>query len=316
MNVLVIGGTGLVGSYLLPELLKAGHGVSAITRTTSKIDRIRDLGAHGILGDILRPQSFLAALHDRPEFIVMLAMPGIRPGQRINRKRKEALRTETNGIFRNSIELAMHYNAPIILPSGTSYQTGPGEMADETWPIRRTGLAAVGMDTDEMVSQAIRTRKPGVIQLIFGRIYGNGGLFRVQYDMLRRNRYKIIGKGENYIPLIHAADAADAIVKSIEQKPIGEKFIIADDTAVKQRDFANHMASLMGLGPPGNIPGPLIKLVLGRDLYELLTMNCTVTNQKAKNILGWKPAYPSYQVGLEQTIREMSDHPPYFSQAY
>jgi nucleoside-diphosphate-sugar epimerase len=130
--------------------------------------------------------------------------------------------------------------------------------------------------------------------------------------MLMRNRYKIIGKGENYIPLIHAGDAADAIMKSIEKKPYGEKFIIADDTAVTQKEFTKHMASLMGLRPPGSIPGPMVKLLLGKDLYELVTMNCIVSNQKAKKMLGWKPAYPSYQIGLEQTIKEMSDHPPYF----
>ena len=312
MNILVIGGTGLVGSYLLPLLVKYGHDVFALTRAASKIDRIKGIGARGMLGNILEPQAFLKELPEKPDFIILLAMPGITPGKRISKKRKAALRAETTGFFQNSMDLAIHFNAPIILPSGTSYQTGHGEIADETWPIRRVGLTEVGIDTDEMVKQAVRTGKPEIIQLIYGRIYGNGGLFRFQYEMLKKNRYKIIGKGENYIPLIHASDAANAIIKAIEKKPFGEKFIIADDTPVTQRDFTNYIADLMNLKQPGSIPGSIIKMALGRDIYELISMNCLVSNKKAKSILGWNPEYPSYRTGLEQTIKDMGKNQPYF----
>ena len=312
MNILVIGGTGLVGSYLLPQLVKNRHVVFALTRAASKIDKIKDIGARGILGDILEPQAFLKELPEKPNFIILLAMPGITPGQRISKKRKTALRAETTGFFRNSMDLAIHFNAPILLPSGTSYQTGHGEIADETWPIRRVGLTEVGSDTDEMINRAARTGRPEIIQLIYGRIYGNGGLFRFQYDMLKKKKFKIIGKGENYLPVIHANDAANAIIKSIEKKPFGEKFIIADDTPVKQRDFTNYMADLMDLKRPGNIPGFIIRMALGKDIYELISMNCMVSNKKAKSILGWNPEYPSYRTGLEQTIKDMGENQPYF----
>ncbi len=312
MKIFLIGGTGLVGSYLLPKLVKSGHEVFALTRATSKIDKIKEIGARGILGDILKPQAFLKELSEKPHFIILLAMPGITPGKRIGKKRKAALKAETTGFFRNSMDLAVHFNAPIILPSGTSYQTGHGEIADETWPIRRVGLTEVGSDTDEMINRAVRTGKPEIIQLIYGRIYGNGGLFRFQYDMLKKNRFKIIGKGENYIPVIHANDAANAIIKSIEKKPFGEKFIIADDTPVKQRDFTNYMADLMNLKQPGSIPGSIIKIALGKDIYELISMNCLVSNKKAKSILGWNPEYPSYRTGLDHTIKEMGENQPYF----
>ena len=312
MNILVIGGTGLVGSYLLPQLVKSGHDVFALTRAAYKMDKITDLGARGILGDILEPQAFLEKLTAKPEFIILLAMPGITPGKRINKKRKAVLRAETVGFFRNSMDLAIYFNAPIILPSGTSYQTGLSEIADETWPIRRVGLTEVGRDTDEMINQALRIGRPEFIQLIYGRIYGNGGLFRFQYDMLKKNRYKIIGKGENYIPVIHANDAASAIIKSMDKKPFGEKFIIADDTPVTQRDFTNYLADLMDLKRPGSIPGSVIKIALGKDIVELISTNCRVSNKKAKSILGWNPEYPSYRTGLEHAIKELKENRPYF----
>jgi 2-alkyl-3-oxoalkanoate reductase len=313
MKIFVIGGTGLVGSYLLPRLVEKGNEVFALTRTSDKIERINKLGAFGLLGDIRHPKAFNSNLPDKLDIIVLLAMPSVKPGHRMTKKRKEELRKETNDFFRNSMDLAIHYNIPIILPSGTSFKTENNEIADETWPILRKGLTEIGKDTDEMVNQAIKTQNPKVIQLLYGKIYGNGGLFRFMYNMMEKGRSKIIGKGDNYIPNIHASDAASAIIKAIEKLPIGEKLIIADDTAVTQKDFTNYMAELMNKKQPGHIPAFIIKLVLGNDFYEIIRLNCKVSNSKAKRLLDWKPEFPSYKEGLEITIKEIKENKNYFA---
>jgi nucleoside-diphosphate-sugar epimerase len=307
MRILLIGGTGLVGSYLLPGLVEKGNEVYALTRSYDKIERINKSGAFGLLGDIRNFQVLKSNLPDKLDIIVLLAMPSVMPGQRMTKKRKQQLRNETNDFFRNSMDLATQYDIPVILPSGTSFKTENDEIADETWPILRIGLTEIGKDTDEMVNQAIINQNPKVIQLLYGKIYGNGGLFRFMYNMMEKGRSKIIGKGDNCIPNIHASDAASAIIKAIEKLPIGEKFIIADDTAVTQKDFTMYMAELMHKKPPGHIPAFIIRWVLGKDFYEIIRMNCRVSNEKAKRLLDWKPAYPSYKEGLEMTIKEMKE---------
>jgi nucleoside-diphosphate-sugar epimerase len=313
MKILVIGGTGLVGSYLLPQLIEKEHEVYALTRDENKIAKINALGAHGILGDIRTPQGFEKILPEKLDVIVLLAMPSVKPGHRMSKKIKADLRKETNDFFQNSMELAIRYDIPIILPGGTSYRTMENEIADETWPILRIGLTEIGADTDEMVTQAIQTNHPKVVQLIYGKIYGNGGLFRFMYNMMAKGRGMIIGKGENCIPNIHASDAASAIVKSIEIMPIGEKLIIVDDTPVSQKDFNNYMAELMHQKKPGHIPAFFIKFILGNDFYEIIRMNSRVSNEKAKRILGWYPQFPSYKEGLEVTIKEMKEKKNYFA---
>jgi 2-alkyl-3-oxoalkanoate reductase len=313
MKILVIGGTGLVGSYLLPRLIKDGNEVYALTRDETKIDRIRKLGAYGILGNIRTPVSFKNNLPNSLDIIVLLAMPSVKPGHRMTRKTKEELRKETNDFFRNSMDLAIQYNIPIILPGGTSFKTEKDQIADETWPILRIGLTEIGKDTDEMINNAIKTNNPKVIQLIYGKIYGNGGLFRFMYEMMKKGRSRIIGDGENCIPNIHARDAASAIIKAIEKMPIGEKFIIADDAAVTQKDFTIYMADIMNRKKPGHIPGFIIKLILGKDFYEVIRMNCKVSNAKAKSILGWNPEFQSYREGLIETIKEIEKNKNYFA---
>jgi nucleoside-diphosphate-sugar epimerase len=312
MKVLVIGGTGLVGSYLLPKLIDNNNEVYALTRTENKIERIKKLGAFAILGDIRNLQTFKNSLPDKIDIIVLLAMPSVKPGHRMTKKRKAELTSETNDFFRNSMNLATEYNIPVILPGGTSYNTKNDEIADENWQIQRIGLAEIGKDTDDMINKAIKNNSPKVIQLIYGKIYGNGGLFRFIYNMMNKDRSKIIGTGENFIPNIHASDAANAIVKTIEKLPVGEKFMICDDTPVTQKDFTLYMAKLMNKKKPGYVPAFIVKLILGKDFYEIIKMNCKVSNAKAKKVLGWYPEYPSYIEGLKATIKEMKEKSNYF----
>ncbi len=311
MKVFVIGGTGLVGSYLLPELVKSKYQVLALTRSQHKIKKINLLGAKAILGDIREPTSFSEQLKNI-DFIILLAMPSMTPGKRITKKRKEELKKDTNDFFRNSLDLAIQYNVPIILPGGTSFRTIENEVADETWPIVRTGITEIGTDTDIMVEEAIKLNNPKIIQFIYGKIYGNGGLFRFMFEMMKKNRFRILGKGNNFIPNIHAEDAAEAIIKAIEKKPFGQKFIISDDEPVTQKDFNNYMAKCMGKKELKNIPGLIIKFIIGKDLYYVITMSCKVSNKKAKKILGWELKYPSYKIGLPETIKEMQINEPYF----
>ncbi len=312
MNILLIGGTGLVGSYLLPKLSKAGHNVFALTRSTWKVPLINKLGAHALQGDILNPDSF-TGLVKNPDLIILLAMPAVKPGKRITKRRFDELKEETTGFFRNSIDLAKRYHIPVILPGGTSYNTRDGEVADETWPIYRKGLSGIGEETDIIIDKAIEKGTPKVVQLIYGKIYGNGGLFRLLFEWMQKGKFRTIGNGENCIPNIHADDAAEAILKSVEKIPVGEKFIIADDFAVSQTDFNCHIADLLKLEHPKHIPGFIIRMVLGKDLYQVVTMNCRVTNIKAKTMLGWVPGFPSYREGLENAIGAMVERKPYFS---
>jgi len=314
MKIFVIGATGLTGSYLLPRLVGEGHEVWALTRSAGKTAKIEALGAKVIIGDIRLPSQFIPHLYGTPDIIILLAMPAVTPGERITRKRKKALKEETNDFFRNSMEMALKFDVPVILPGGTSFRTRDGEVADETWSIRRKGILEIGSDTDLMVADAISKGNPKIIQLLYGKIYGNGGLFRKMFDMMRSGRMKIIGKGRNCIPNIHASDAASAILCAIEKLPVGHRFIIADDTPVTQAEFTALMARLMNKNKPGRIPGFIVRLVIGKDLYVVISMDCKVSNEKAKKMLGWKPVYASYIEGLENVIGEMMTREPYFSQ--
>ncbi len=52
MHVLVVGATGAVGRQLVPQLLAAGHLVTATTRSPAKADSLRAAGAEPVVLDV------------------------------------------------------------------------------------------------------------------------------------------------------------------------------------------------------------------------------------------------------------------------
>ena len=52
MKVFFAGASGVIGIRLIPLLVKAGHQVTAMTRTPSKTDLLRDLGADPVVCDV------------------------------------------------------------------------------------------------------------------------------------------------------------------------------------------------------------------------------------------------------------------------
>ena len=71
MKVFVAGASGVLGAQLVPELVAAGHQVVAMTRTASKQDGLRALGARPVVADALDPEAVARVVGEaEPEVIV------------------------------------------------------------------------------------------------------------------------------------------------------------------------------------------------------------------------------------------------------
>ncbi len=300
MRIFVIGGSGFLGGFLVPRLIATGHQVSVLTRSVQKQHALKEQGADSIIGDILQPDSFRPFVRS-PELIVFIAMPPVKPG-RTSKRQFRKLRDITTGFFQHAIDLARHFDCPILLTAGSNYHSSEDKIFTEQDPIQRFGMAKIGEYTDPLIAPLLNSNSPSGILMMPGQIYGPGGLFQTMYRWIKSGKYRIIGRGDNYMPRIYVEDLAEAYVQAIERMPLGERFLIADDTPCTVNDFAQFIARELDLPPVRHVARGFVRLAAGKLPYETITMNSKVSNQKAKRTLGWKPQY-GFREGIRKTNR-------------
>ena len=85
MKVFLAGATGVLGRSLVPQLVARGHEVVGMTRSASKQDLVRSLGARPVMADALDSHAVAQAvamrflLHDCPPEIAREAFRRLRP---------------------------------------------------------------------------------------------------------------------------------------------------------------------------------------------------------------------------------------------
>ena len=303
MHILLLGGSGFLGTRLSCILTDRGHRVDVVTRGADNRSRIERTGARAIVGDFVHEAPAVLEHAGKPDAVVLIAAPRLF-GRRLTERRIRTYRAEVTAIFRATIAFGRRLDRPLVLSSGTSFRTRGEEVADETWPIERFGATRIGEQTDEIVASAVAASQP-LIQMLPGQIYGPGGMFKAIVDMARRGRNGFFGDGSNRIPKIYVDDCAEAFALAVERSsslPPGTRYIVADDVACTSREFSEELSRCLKLGPPRRIPAFVARLVIGRALYETVTANCRVTNEKLKRELGWRPRHPSFREGVPAAV--------------
>ncbi len=299
MKILHIGGTGFLGSHIVRKLIQRNHDLTLITRDPDREMPFDKTKVKFIKGDVLQLDKL--EISGKFDVLVYTAMVPFKPGRISNKKFKE-LEIITRQYLQNTIDLARKLSCPLILTSGASFETKGSEVADETWPIARKGMAALGTCYDEMIREIKNRNAIPLIEMLPAQIYGNGGLFNKMISMAKRGKVVILGRGDNYLPRIHVEDCADAYVLAIEKLPFGKRFIICDDESVCVKDFMLHLAKIFDVPNIVKIPKFILSLVIGKHVFSTLTMNTQVSNALIRKELGWEPHYPTYREGLRSLI--------------
>ena len=284
--------------------MRKKHIVTVLTRSEEKSAYLESQRFNAVVGDLLQPDSFLYHLPPQ-DVVISIARPGFKPG-RMSSKQFALLQKQTTTFFSTVVQVAENFGCPLVATLGTSFRTTGKQVATEEWPIDRIGIAKLGEYIDPLIFMISHQHTPPLIQMLPGEIYGPGGLFRdYMYEWIKTGQYRIIGSGNNYIPRVHVDDCAQAYVHVLEKMPVGEKFIIADDGPCTLKEFTYFIADSMDVPHPKTAPGFLTRLIMGKMLHETVTMNCRVSNEKAKNELGWKLNYPTYREGIPAAIEEI-----------
>ncbi|MEO0589219.1 MAG: SDR family NAD(P)-dependent oxidoreductase [Pseudomonadota bacterium] len=189
---------------------------------------------------------------------------------------------------------ALEGRALFYLSSTGVYGDAGGAWVDESAPtVAQTGAgrrnARAEADKAWLELGARSFRLPG--------IYGPG---RSALDRVRDGRARRIDVPGQVFSRVHVDDIVSGVVAALAQDAPPGAYNLGDDWPASGNAVTEHACQLLGITPP-----PLETLEqaslseMARGFYA---ENRRVANGKAKRVLGWKPAYPTYFEGLSALL--------------
>jgi nucleoside-diphosphate-sugar epimerase len=313
MKIFVAGATGALGRPLVTQLVQRGHEVTGMTRSESKQDLLRELGAKPVVADALDPDAVARAVAEaEPDVIVhqLTAISAMNP-RRMERDFALTNRLRTEGtdhlLAAGRAVGVKRFVAQSFAPWPYARTGGPVKTEDDpldtTPPAQvRTTLEAIKY-LEEAVTAADWTEG---IALRYGGFYGPGtsiGLNPVgeQIEMIQQRKLPIAGKGTAVWSFIHIEDAAAATVEAVEH---GERgiFNVVDDEPAPIAEWLPVLAKEVGAKPPRRVPLWLARLI-GGDVAAIMMSDLRgQDNTKAKRQLGWQPRYASWRDGFARGL--------------
>jgi nucleoside-diphosphate-sugar epimerase len=316
MKIFVAGATGVLGRELVPQLVARGHEVVGMTRTASKQDGLRALGARPVVADALDPDAVAQAVASaEPEVIVhqLTALSGkmsLRDARHPDRsamaRMSNRLRTEaTDHLLAAGRAVGARRFVAQSFGAFRFARTG-GPVLSEADPLD-PDLRQTGQEASLYLEEAVTTIDWGEgLALRYGGFYGPGTGISLAPDAvmagpIRKRRFPIVGGGGGVWSFIHIEDAAAATAIAVEQGQPGIYYIV-DNEPAPVREWLPVLASVLDAKPPRRIPRWLGRLAAGEMATLMMTEARGASNEKAKRELGWRLRYPSWRQGFAQGL--------------
>jgi nucleoside-diphosphate-sugar epimerase len=304
MRVFVAGATGALGRHLVPELVTAGHEVTATTRTPGKVAQLREAGAEPVVVDGLDREAVIAAVRAAsPEVIVhqMTALAGMRSLRNPDKQFAVTSELRTRGTDNLLAAAAQAGTRRVIAQgyagAGPDKPSGGGLKTEEDPPDWRPIRSAVqGPAAVRHVEETVPREAPEGIVLRYGSFYGPGASDFL-LDMLRKRQVPVIGGGTGVWSFIEITDAAAATLAAVEAGAPGLYNVVDDDPA-PVAEWLPYLAKVAGAKPPLHVPAWLGRLLAGEFVVAQMTTSRGSSNEKARKELGWEPRYPSWREGF------------------
>jgi nucleoside-diphosphate-sugar epimerase len=145
MRVFLAGASGSIGQHLVPRLVRAGHVVGAMTRTPSKLEALRQLGAEPILCDVFDRDALFAAVADfKPDVVINQLTDLPADAADIWRFADLNARIRSEGSD-NLLEAARQNGSPKVLAQSVAWQLPEGPDALSVEELERSVLAQGGV---------------------------------------------------------------------------------------------------------------------------------------------------------------------------
>lgn len=304
MRVLVTGGTGHIGSYIIPDLIAAGHEVTGLARSDKAAEALVALGATVRRGDIADLGELKAAAAASDGVIHVAHRQDLLPTGGI-----DAVAAAERQIMLAYGEALEGSGKPLVV-SGSIGSPGwepLGRPATEKDPAVPGGPAYKGTlrvrnDVERtVIGLAERGVRSSVVRIATIAHSTTDAGFLPLLIKLAKDKGVIgyPGDGANLWPAVHARDLATLFRLALEKGEAGRYWHGIEGDSMPFRTIAEAIGSRLGV-PAVSIPADVLMLpgYFG-FLANLVTLDLPASNLITRQALGWEPVQPGLLADMD-----------------
>ena len=267
MKIFITGGTGLVGSHLIPLLLQKKHTVTALSRNIEK--------AQSILGNNVEFCDSLGKLTSLDEYDAVINLAG-EPiaGKRWTELQKQKLCQSRWEITKKLTQLIKAgTNPPQVFISGSAigYYGNKGDIivTEDTEPHEEfTHKLCRTWEAFAMEAESSKTRvcllRTGIV------LSSKGGMLAKILPIFKLGLGGTTGSGKQYISWIHIEDMAGIISFLLTTSQINGAINMTSPIPVTNKKFSKTLANVLKLPCIFKVPSIVISLFMGEASTLLL----------------------------------------------
>ena len=289
MHVFVTGGTGLVGTPVVAELLAHGHTVTGLARSEASAEALRSAGAAPLSGGLADLDVVRSGARDADGVVHLAFGNDFSSADALARSVQE----ETASLTAVG-EVLVGSDRPLVTVSGTPWV--PGRLSTEEDPLPTDGpVGGRGRTVQAVLGLADRGVRTAAVRLP-RTVHrdGEGGFAGLLTQRARQEGVSgYPGDGTQRWPAVHALDLAVLFRLVLEGAPAGTAWHAVADEGDAVRDIAAVIGRRLGL-PVESLPAEAFG-----PLGPVFAMDQPSSSRHTREALGWEPTHPSLLEDLE-----------------
>lgn len=322
MNILVTGGTGYIGEYFIPELLKQGHNVRLLVRNLEKGTKLFGNQCEYFIGDVTDKNSLDGSCYGMDVVFHMVAKSG---NELPNDESFAAFRTINVEGTRNMIKESQKSGIKKFIFVSSIAAMG---IVKET-PITEHSQCKPFLpyqvskyEAERLLSQEYQENKFPFICVRPTKVYGIGEhefSYLTLAKLCKKGIFPRVGKGKNYTSNIYISDFVQALVKLVDKGVIGSTYILSSEGSIAMSEVGKLISETIGKKPVV-IPIPAFLMICLAAVEETIfikigkkpivtkkNIEATLSNRiydlsKAKKEIGYEPKV-SLEEGIVKTVK-------------
>ena len=290
MRVFLTGATGFIGSYLVPELITAGHHVVGLSRSDAGAEALARAGAEVFRGDV----NDLGRLRTAAEAADGIIHAAFNHDFSNYKQHSE----DDRKVIETLGEVIAGSDRPLIVTSGTSIARsktgGPRTETDNHVTSAEFPRAA----TEEAAHALIATGRR-VMVMRLPQVHDTRRQGRVTFQIQtarQKGRVAYVGEGKNRLAAVYVSDAVRLYRLALEKGQAGARYHAVGEEGVALRDIAEVIGA--GLRVPVESITPEEAPEYFGWMAQLVTIDVAASSALTRQQLRWNPTGPDLLTDL------------------